>query len=125
MRTLPWGKPRRGPILPPPLLLLVAEVVVDELVVESVLETVGVLEVVLTGGGLVVVVEEAAVPEPGPPRARDDRADATAADAAWARPPARLPLIAPIIGAGGGAGINVAGSMLEKSSKITFSSSWD
>lgn len=62
---------------------------------------------------VVLVVE--AVAGAGPlPLAKEERAEATAAEAAWARPPARLPLMAPIIGGGGGAGIRVAGSMLQK-----------
>lgn len=58
---------------------------------------------------LVVATDEAELL----PLAREERAEATAAEAAWARPPARLPLMAPIMGAGGGAGIRVAGSMLQ------------
>lgn len=69
--------------------------------------------------GWVVVVVVVVVGTDGvepPPRAREERAEATAAEAACARPPARLPFIAPIMGGGGGAGISVAGSMLFRAS---------
>lgn len=66
---------------------------------------------------LLVVAADGALPLP---LAREERAEATAAEAAWARPPARLPLIAPIMGGGGGAGIKVAGSMLQEIQCLYF-----
>lgn len=99
-------------MLLPPLLLVggVAEgcdVLVELSLAAAVLFTaaVGWLEEVV----LVVVAADGAGPLP---LAKEERAEATAAEAAWARPPARLPLMAPIMGGAGGPGIRVAGSML-------------
>lgn len=120
VRKLPGGMPRGGaPLL---LLLVVVPDVEGALVVSTGALLVTLLEVlvellvvdsVVEEGPPVVVVVDPDIPLLGPPRAKEDKAEATAAEAAWASPPARLPFIAPIIGGGMDAGTIVAGSILE------------
>lgn len=99
-----------GPLL---LLLLLLLVLLVLLVVVEEAELVVKLEVagVGTGDGRVAGVGTGTL-FATPPRAKEESAEATAAEAACASPPAKLPFMAPIIGAVGGAGISVAGSML-------------
>lgn len=62
----------------------------------------------------VPVLVEPDIPLLEPPRAREDRAEATAAEAACARPPARLLFIAPIMGGVMDAGTIAVGSILKR-----------
>lgn len=102
-------------LLPLPVLLLLVVGMAEGCDVLPVLSLAGAVLFTVAVGRLELELLEVAEDGAGPlPLAREERAEATAAEAAWARPPARLPLMAPIMGGGGGAGIKVAGSMLQE-----------
>lgn len=129
VRKLPWVMPRGG--VPTLLLVLSGEVLALLVTLAPVLVATLAELVVLLAGALVEEEEfpgaldpdDAFEATPISPRAKDDKAEATAAEAACARPPARLPFMGPIMVAGIEGETIVAGSMLFKASISEYKAS--
>lgn len=125
VRKLPGGMPRGGAptLLPEPVVPDVVSVVLLLAVVVVLLVVDSVVDVEEEEAPPVPVLVEPDIPLLEPPRAREDRAEATAAEAACARPPARLLFIAPIIGGVMDAGTIAVGSILFRASISEYSAS--